>query len=50
MTVEYQIGVDVLGFPMYMRHEIKTGSTKPSFTKPKPKKWTKCLQSIIKQH
>ena len=50
MIVEYQIGVDVLGFPIIMRHEILKGNTKPSFTNPKPKKWLKCIQTIIKQH
>jgi meiotically up-regulated gene 157 (Mug157) protein len=49
MIVEYQIGVDVLGFPIYFRHEIYKGETNQSKFQPKPRKWLKVIQSIIKQ-
>ena len=49
MIVEYQIGVDVLGFPIYFRHEIYKGETNLSKFQPKPKKWLRVIQSIIKQ-
>lgn len=49
-TVEYQIGVDVLGFPIYLQHQIKKGETKQSKFYPKPKKWMLVIQKIIKQH
>ncbi|KFC59824.1 hypothetical protein [Flavobacterium gilvum] len=45
----YQVGVDVLGFPVYAQHEIH--QDKPTETKFEPKKrWLKVIQSIIKQH
>jgi hypothetical protein len=48
--VSYQIGVDVLGFPIYMQHSIAKGETNQSKFNPKPKKWIKVIQEIIKQH
>ena len=45
----YQIGVDVLGFPIYVEHQIY--QDKPTETKNKPKKrFLKVVESIIKQH
>ena len=49
MKVEYQIGVDVLGFPMYMVHEISTGQTKGSKFHSRVKKWITVSQRIVKQ-
>lgn len=49
-TITYQIGVDVLGFPIYVQHEIFHGETNQNKFWPKPKKWLKVIQSIIKQH
>jgi hypothetical protein len=49
-TVQYQIGVDVLGFPVFMQHSISEGEIKQSKFYPKPKKWMKIIQKIIKQH
>ncbi len=46
----YQIGVDVLGFPIYVEHKICQGETNQNKFWPKPKKWLKVIQSIIKQH
>lgn len=48
--ISYQVGVDVLGFPIYMVHEIYNGETKKSKFNPKPKQWLKVVQTIIKQH
>ena len=50
MTATYQIGVDVLGFPIYMEHQIFKGETNQNKFHPKPKKWVKVIQKIIKQH
>lgn len=50
MKVKYQIGVDVLGFPIYVQHHIFTGETTKNKFLPKPKKWLKVIQTIIKQH
>ena len=45
----YQIGVDVLGFPIYVEHRIH--QDKPTETKNEPKKrFLKVVESIIKQH
>ena len=49
-TVQYQIGVDVLGFPIYMQHTIAEGETRQSKFYPKPKRWIKVIQQLIKQH
>lgn len=48
--VTYQIGVDVLGFPIYVKHEIHEGETKQNKFNPKPKRWLKVIQSIVKQY
>lgn len=50
ITVEYQIGVDVLGFPIYMQHTVMKGLTNQSRFYSKPKTWVKCIQKLIKQH
>mgnify|MGYP003612746956 CR=1 FL=1 len=48
--ITYQIGVDVLGFPIYVQHEIHEGETNQNKFWPKPKKrWLKVIESIIKQ-
>lgn len=49
-VVQYQTGVDVLGFPIYMQHTISQGEIKQSKFHPKPRKWLKVIQTIIKQH
>ena len=49
-VVSYQIGVDILGFPIYMQHTIAMGETTQSKFHPKPKKWIKVIQELIKQH
>lgn len=47
--VNYQTGVDVLGFPIYVQHQIY--QDKPTETKNEPKKrFLKVVQTIIKQH
>ncbi|WP_300978522.1 hypothetical protein [Flavobacterium sp.] len=45
--VTYQIGVDVLGFPVYMEHTIIC-ETQPNFIK--FKKTLNVFQRIFKQH
>lgn len=47
--ITYQIGVDVLGFPIYVQHEIHEGETNQNKFWPKPKRWLKVIESIIKQ-
>ena len=47
--VTYQIGVDVLGFPVYMEHTVYKGENQSKFY-PKPLKWLKCIQKLVKQH
>lgn len=45
----FQIGVDVLGFPIYIEHVITKGETKPCFNR-KKEEWVTVQQKIIKQH
>jgi hypothetical protein len=45
-TINYQIGVDVLGFPIYVIHEVYDGETNQNKFWPKPKRWLKVIQSI----
>ena len=52
-VVTYQIGVDVLGFPVYMEHKIYKISTEPksNFHKGKSTPLGQIVQEkIIKQH
>lgn len=45
----YQIGVDILGFPIYVQHEVY--QDRPTETKKEPKKqWLKVIETVIKQH
>lgn len=45
----FQIGVDVLGFPIYVEHHIYQDN--PNETKNEPKKrFLEVIQKIIKQH
>lgn len=48
-VVSYQIGVDVLGFPIYAQHTIYTGTTKGNRINPTKKTWITVEQKIIKQ-
>jgi hypothetical protein len=47
--VTYQIGVDILGFPIYMEHSIYEGVGSNSVFE-KPKHWVRIIQKLIKQH
>lgn len=49
-TATYQIGVDVLGFPIYVQHNISEGDIKQSKFQPKPLKWLSVEAKTIKQH
>ncbi|KFC60015.1 hypothetical protein [Flavobacterium gilvum] len=46
-SVTYQIGVDILGFPIFIEHTIIC-ETQVNFIK--PKKTLNVLQRIFKQH
>lgn len=48
--VAYQIGVDILGFPIYAQHSIHTGTTKGNKINPVKKNWITVEEKIIKQH
>jgi hypothetical protein len=45
----YQTGVDVLGFPIYVEHQIITGKTDAQFNR-KKRTWLIVIQQLIKQH
>ncbi|MDM1045882.1 hypothetical protein HX004_14075 [Myroides sp. 1354] len=48
-VVTYQIGVDILGFPIYIEHHIYTD--KPTESKnDKSKQWINVIEKQIKQH
>ena len=48
--VTFQVGVDVLGFPIYCEHKIYEGTSAP-LKNPKIKRnWIRVFQRIIKQH
>ncbi|MCK8143198.1 hypothetical protein MW871_15010 [Flavobacterium sp. I-SCBP12n] len=49
-VISYQIGVDVLGFPIYMQHQIYEGVGPLNKISSSPKHWVKIIQKIIKQH
>lgn len=49
-VVQYQTGVDVLGFPIYMQHTVSQGESKQSKFNPKTKRWISVVQKIIKQY
>ena len=48
--VIYQVGCDVLGFPIYVEHHIYTGETKGSRINPIKKKWLVIEEKLVKQH
>lgn len=48
--VTYQVGVDVLGFPIYVEHHIYTGISNESQYNPRKTFWLKVIEKIIKQH
>jgi hypothetical protein len=47
--VEYQVGVDVLGFPIYVQHSIYEGSGTSKINE-NPKCWLSVIYKEIKQH
>ncbi|WP_281233494.1 hypothetical protein [Flavobacterium gelatinilyticum] len=48
--ISYQIGVDVLGFPIYAEHHIYQGVSAP-LKNPKIKRnWIRVFLKIVKQH
>lgn len=46
----YQVGVDVLGFPIYVIHEIYRGEENIGIFCKKKKFWVRVFERIIKQH
>lgn len=46
----YQIGVDILGFPIYVEHEVYRGETETNKFHPVNSFWVTVLEKIIKQH
>lgn len=48
--VTYQVGVDVLEFPIYAQHTIYTGTTKGNRINPTKTPWVTVQEKIIKQH
>lgn len=48
-VVSYQIGVDVLGFPIYMQHRIYQDKL-PEHRHHKKNHWVSIIQKLIKQH
>lgn len=51
-TITYQIGVDVLGFPIYVQHEVyqdKPPKNPKQYDDP-AKWWVKVIETIFKQN
>lgn len=48
--VIYQVGVDVLGFPIYVEHHIYEGFEKGSKYSRCKNFWMKVIEKIVKQH
>ena len=46
----YQVGVDVLGFPVYVEHRIYQGVEQRGKFNIINLKWLKVIQKTIKQH
>lgn len=45
--ISFQVGVDILGFPIYVTHEIYQDNPKINRAK---KGWITVIQTIFKQH
>lgn len=48
--VTYQIGVDFLGFPIYVEHYVYRGHCEVNKFKPLKSFWVTVVEKIIKQH
>ena len=46
----YQIGVDILGFPIYVEHCVYRGIAEVNKFKPLKSFWIKVVEKIVKQH
>lgn len=46
----YQIGVDILGFPIYVEHYVFRGEAVVNKLNPMKSFWVTVLEKIIKQH
>jgi fructose-1,6-bisphosphatase len=49
-TAIYQIGVDILGFPMYLEHNITRKETRSINTGEVLQSEAKTIEKIVKQH
>lgn len=47
-TATYQVGVDILGFPLYVEHVIYQDN--PVYTRNGGKKWLSVITNFFKQH
>jgi len=52
IRVTYQIGVDILGFPIYVEHEVYRGEQADTSNRLHEIRtyWVRVLEKIIKQH
>lgn len=46
----YQIGVDILGFPIYVEHYVYRGENEINKFNPIKIHWVKVFENIVKQH
>ena len=46
----YQIGVDILGFPIYVEHYVYRGIDEVNKFKPLKSFWVTVIEKIVKQH
>jgi hypothetical protein len=50
ISATYQIGVDVLGFPIYIQHDIYRGESEVSKFNSKKSFWVSVVEKLIKQY
>ncbi|WP_158616086.1 hypothetical protein [Flavobacterium sp. RSP46] len=46
----YQVGVDILGFPIYVEHYVYRGESPTSKLNPAKSFWVSVVEKFIKQH
>lgn len=49
-SVTFQVGVDVLGFPIYVQHDIYQDNPKLTARQGSGAKWLKVITNFFKQH
>ena len=50
IKVTYQVGVDILGFPIYVEHYVYRGEAQVNKFKPVKSFWVSVIEKIIKQY